>query len=72
MQGKATPQQIYQQEQTFTYNRNMDSISAIRQQVKTYEQMVKEQAETIEQTNLGIDKVEKLQKEIDGIKGKSE
>ncbi len=71
MQGKATPQQLYHLEQTFTYNRNTDSISTIEKQVNAYEEMVKELAETNERTNFGIDKVERLQKEIDGIKEKS-
>ena len=52
MHGKASPQNLHRLETIFTYSRNRDSISVIRNQVETYEQMVKEQAERIESERL--------------------
>lgn len=54
MQGKATHQHLLQLEMIFTYDRNRDSISAIRKKVENYERMVKEQAEKLEQTSITI------------------
>ncbi len=48
MQGETSPQSLYRLENVFTYDRNRDSISVIREQVESYERMVKEQAERIE------------------------
>ena len=47
MKGKVSPQDLLRLETVFTYSR--DSISVIREQVETYERLVKEQAEKIEQ-----------------------
>ena len=52
MEGKASSQDLFWLETIFTYNRNRDSISVIREQVETYERVVKKQAEEIGQTRL--------------------
>lgn len=52
MEGNASSQDLIRLEAIFNYNRNKDSISVIREQVESYEQLVKEQAEEIEQTAL--------------------
>ncbi|WP_321287707.1 hypothetical protein [uncultured Sunxiuqinia sp.] len=49
MGGKANYQALLRLETIFTYDRNRDGISVIREQVATYEQLVKEQAKKIEQ-----------------------
>lgn len=49
---KSTPQDLLRLETIFTYNRNRDRISVILEQVETYERLVKEQAEKIEQVKL--------------------
>ncbi len=45
MKGKPDSQDILRLETIFTYGRNRDSISFIREQVESYERLVKEQAE---------------------------
>ncbi len=52
MKGKVSSQYLIRLETIFTYNRNRDSISVIREQVENYERLVKEQAEKMEQTRL--------------------
>lgn len=52
MQGRASPKILLRLETIFTYDRNKDSISVIRKQVKTYERLVKEQTEKIERARL--------------------
>lgn len=49
MEGKANSLDLIRLETIFTYERNMDSISDICEQVETYERLVKEQAEKTEQ-----------------------
>ena len=55
MQGEATSEMLFQLETVFTYDRNKDSISVIREQVETYERLVKEQAENIEKERFGVE-----------------
>lgn len=50
--GEATAKTLFQLETIFNYDRNRDSISVIRGQVESYERLVKEQAEEIEQEKL--------------------
>ncbi|MCG6188588.1 hypothetical protein [Maribellus maritimus] len=50
MKGKASSQDLLRLETVFVYDRNRDSISVIREQIETYERLVKKQAEEIEQT----------------------
>jgi len=54
MEGKASPQDLLRLETSFTYDKNRDSISVIRKQVKNYERLVEEQAEKINQMKLSI------------------
>ncbi|MFV0269407.1 MAG: hypothetical protein ACK5HT_19975 [Draconibacterium sp.] len=49
MKGKANPQNVLRLETIFTYSRNKDSISVIRKQVESYERLVRERAEEIEE-----------------------
>ncbi len=48
MKGKATWKDILQLETIFTYDRNKDSIAITQEQIKTYERIVKKQAEELE------------------------
>ncbi len=52
MEGKPDSQDLLRLETIFTYSRNKDSISVIREQVKNYERLVKERVEKIELTKL--------------------
>ena len=52
MEGRASYQDLLWLETIFTYNRNRDSISVIREQVQNYERLAKEQAEEIERARL--------------------
>lgn len=52
MKGKAGSQDLLRLEIIFTYSRNRDSISVIREQVENYERSIKKQAEEIEQTSI--------------------
>lgn len=56
MEGKASPQDLLRLGTIFTYERNMDSISVIRERVETYERLVKEKAEKIERKRLDPEK----------------
>ncbi len=59
MKGKASSQDLLWLEPVFTYNRNRDSISVIREQVENYERLAKEQAEEIERARLRLSTKEK-------------
>lgn len=52
MQGKASPQSLHRLETIFTYDRNKDSISLIREQVESYERLIREQVDKIERERL--------------------
>jgi hypothetical protein len=52
MEGNANSRDLLRLETIFSYDRNRDSISVIREQVENYERLVKEQAEKIEQEKL--------------------
>ena len=60
MEGKASSQDLIRLEAIFSYNRNKDSISVIREQVKTYDRLVKERAEEIEQGLLNSENEKKI------------
>jgi hypothetical protein len=60
MKGKPDSQYLLRLETIFTYSRNRDSISVIREQVENYERLVKEQAEKIEQKSFKIIGMEQL------------
>ncbi|MGM0407822.1 MAG: hypothetical protein ACQERU_07545, partial [Bacteroidota bacterium] len=52
MEGKASSRDLLRLETIFSYDRNRDSISVIREKVEVYERLVKEQAEKSEQEKL--------------------
>ncbi|QGY46283.1 hypothetical protein GM418_22250 [Maribellus comscasis] len=54
--GEATAKTLLQLETIFTYSKNRDSISEIREQVDAYERMVKERTEEIERKRLLLKK----------------
>jgi hypothetical protein len=68
MQGEATPESLLKLENDFEYNRSSDSISVILKRVETYERLVKEQEEKIEQAKLNATEAERLQKEAESVK----
>ncbi len=70
MLGEADRESLFKLETDFTYNRNTDSIAMIRKRVETYERLVKEQAEKIEQVRLNTKEVEGLQKQVEMLKGR--
>ena len=51
MRGEAGSKDLLRLETIFTYSRNRDSISVIQERVETYERLVKERVEEIEQTS---------------------
>ena len=54
MKGKASSLDLFWLETIFTYNRNRDSISVIREQVESNERLVREHAEEIERKKLSV------------------
>jgi len=54
MKGNAGSQDLLRLETIFTYNRNRDSISVIREQVESNERLVREHAEEIERKKLSV------------------
>ena len=69
MQGQVDEENLYNLERQFKDN---DSIKIVRKQVERYEELVKEQAEKLEQTRQRHEKTEQLQKEMEELKiGKS-
>ncbi len=69
MHDGATAGEIKALETIFTYDRNPDSVQLIRRQVTEYERLVKEQAEKIEQARLNASEAERLQKEVETVRG---
>ncbi len=57
MEGKASSHDLLRLETIFTYSRNRDSISVIRERVENYEQLVEKGAEEIERTRLNATKI---------------
>jgi len=54
MKGNAGSQDLLRLETIFSYNRNRDSISVIREQVESNERLVREHAEEIERKKLSV------------------
>ena len=52
MEGKASSQDLLRLETIFSYDRNRDSISFVREQIETYERMVEEQAKKFEREKI--------------------
>lgn len=55
-------------ETLFTYQRDEEQITFIREQVETYELLVKEQAEKTERARLNTSQANELQKQVESIK----
>lgn len=70
MIGKASRAHLLRMENIFTYNRDNDSIDIIRKQVELYEQLVKEQAEKIEQGQLNLTEADRIRKQTEKIRKK--
>jgi hypothetical protein len=68
MRGEATPADILRLSEVFDFNRNTDSIRAIRRRVERYERLVTEQAEKVEQARLNAKEAERLKNEAEEIK----
>lgn len=68
MYGEANQEKLMDLETVFTYQRDEKQIALIREQVKTYERLVKEQAEKIERVRLNTLQANELQKQAESIK----
>ncbi|MCW0482376.1 hypothetical protein [Gaoshiqia sediminis] len=56
MKGKATSQDLLRLETVFVYERNRDSIAAIRSRVETYERLVKQEIEKSQREKLEMNR----------------
>lgn len=68
MYGEANQEKLMDLETVFTYQRDEQQIALIREQVETYERLVKEQAEKIERARLNTSQANELQKQVESIK----
>ncbi|WP_276878975.1 hypothetical protein [Bacteroides heparinolyticus] len=68
MYGEANQEKLMDLETVFTYQRDEQQIALIREQVETYERLVKEQAEKIERVRLNTSQANELQKQAESIK----
>ncbi|MFK8303645.1 hypothetical protein ACI75Y_12140 [Capnocytophaga stomatis] len=68
MYGEANQEKLMDLETVFTYQRDEEQITLIREQVETYERLVKEQAEKTEQARLNTSQANELQKQAESIK----
>ena len=68
MYGEANQEKLMDLETLFTYQRDEQQIALIREQVETYERLVKEQAEKTERARLNISQANELQKQAESIK----
>ncbi|MFJ1492469.1 hypothetical protein [Capnocytophaga canis] len=68
MYGEANQEKLMDLETVFTYQRDEEQIALIREQVETYEQLVKEQAEKTERARLNTSQANELQKQAESIK----
>ena len=68
MYGEANQEKLMDLETLFTYERNEEQIALIREQVETYERLVKEQAEKTERARLNTSQANELQKQAEFIK----
>ena len=68
MYGEANQEKLMDLETVFTYQRDEKQIALIREQVKTYERLVKEQAEKTERARLNTSQANELQKQAEFIK----
>lgn len=68
MYGEANQEKLMDLETVFTHQRDEQQIALIREQVETYERLVKEQAEKIERVRLNTSQANELQKQAEPIK----
>ena len=68
MYGEANQEKLMGLETLFTYERDEEQIALIREQVETYERLVKEQAEKTERARLNTSQANELQKQAESIK----
>lgn len=68
MYGEANQEKLMVLETLFTYQRDEQQIALIREQVETYERLVKEQAEKTEQARLNTSQANELRKQAESIK----
>jgi len=68
MKGQAAPEDVLMLRDVFDYNRNADSIKAIRQRVERYEQLIQEQAESEARARLNAEEADQLQRKLENLK----
>ena len=68
MYGEANQEKLMDLETVFTYQRDEQQIALIREQVETYERLVKEQAEKTERARLNTSQANELHKQAESIK----
>jgi hypothetical protein len=69
MCGSASQGDIVALERVFIYRRNADTIRLIRRQVEQFEQLTKEQAEHTERARLNAAEAQRLQEQVQAVKG---
>lgn len=70
MKGKADPEDIEILLNVFNYNRNPECIKEIRKQVKQYERLVREQAETAARAKLNAKQAEQYRQQAESVKSR--
>lgn len=68
MYGEVNQEKLMDLETLFTYERDEEQITLIREQVETYERLVKEQAEKTERARLNTSQANELRKQAESIK----
>ncbi|GIM53441.1 hypothetical protein [Capnocytophaga cynodegmi] len=68
MYGETNQEKLMVLETLFTYQRDEQQIALIREQVETYERLVKEQAEKTERARLNTSQANELRKQAESIK----
>ena len=68
MYGEVNQEKLMDLETLFSYQRDEQQIALIREQVETYERLVKEQAEKAERARLNTSQANELQKQAESIK----
>ena len=68
MYGEVNQEKLMDLETLFTYERDEEQITLIREQVETYERLVKEQAEKTERVRLNTSQANELYKQAESIK----
>lgn len=66
--GEANQEKLMDLETVFTYQRDEEQIALIREQVETYERLVKEQVEKTERAHLNTSQANELHKQAESIK----